>query len=532
MSASIVFYESKNMRPSWILLVSAVLLLAGCTKTINPEDATGVVFHDRNRNGIRDRGERGIGSVRVSNGKDIVLTDSNGRYRLDIQADTNIFVIKPRDWMTPVNGMNLPQFFYIHRPNGSPEGLRYPGITPTPDPPDSIDFALYHRPEPEHFDVVVFGDPQTSRREEINYLAHDAVEEVSGIKAAFGISLGDIVSDNIGDFEKVNEAIALIGLPWYNLPGNHDMNYYALTDEYSLETYNRIYGPPYYSFDYGGVHFVVLDSIVAYKGEKDRLMYHEDLDSKQLDFIRNDLALLDKHQLVVLLMHGPINRFKEVIRVELFEMLQKHPNTLSVAGHEHTTKHIFFDHDFDWHGNRPHHLYNSGAVSGAWWMGVPDETGIPHSMMTNGVPNGYSVISFNGHDYKIRFKAFRRPADYQMNIWAPEEVLAQNASGSEVLVNVFAGSERSTVEMRLDENDKWIPMQRVSRKDPYFEEMIDWENEHNIRRVDWSAAVNCSHIWRANLPENISEGAYLIRIRSKDMFGEVHTGKRLIRIKQ
>ena len=525
------------IRTSWILLVSLPLVLTGCTrlglwdKRIAPEDATGVVFHDRNRNGTQDWWEQGIGGVRVSNGREIVLTGPGGRYQLDIQGDTSVFVIKPRDWMTPVDEMNLPQFFYIHRPNGSPEGLKYPGVAPTPDTPESIDFALYRRPEPKSFDVVVFGDTQTSSIEEINYLAHDAIEEVAGFDAAFGISLGDIVGDNIGDLEKVNQAIALIGLPWYNLPGNHDMNFYAQTDEYSLETYNRIYGPSYYSFDYGPVHFLMLDSIIAYKGEKERLVYHEGLDAKQLEFIRNDLALLDKDQLVVLAMHGPENQFKQSRR-RFFEILEKHPQALSVAGHDHQTMHLFLDSEYDWHGPRPHHLYVSGAVSGAWWTGVPDETGIPHTMMTNGVPNGYSVISFDGRDYKIRFKAFRRPADYQMNISAPEEVLAENAADTEVLVNVFAGSERSKVEMKFTENGKWVLMERVSRKDPYFIALREQEDKFNFPRANWSKNASYSrHIWKAFLPEDVSKGAHLIHIRSKDMFGEVQTGKRLIRIK-
>ena len=525
------------MRKSLILLFGLPLMLTGCTglgpweKIIAPENTTGTVFHDRNRNGVRDRGEPGISGVRVSNGQDIVLTDTYGRYQLDIQKDTSVFVIKPRNWMTLLNEMNLPRFFYVHRPDGSPEGLKYPDVTPTPGNPVSIDFALYRRPEPKRFDVVVFGDTQTSRSEEINYLSHDAIEEVAGFDAAFGISLGDIVGNNIGDFQKVNEAIALIGLPWYNVPGNHDMNFYSHTDEYSLETYNRIYGPPYYSFDYGPIHFLMLDSIIAYKGEKETLVYHEGLDAKQLEFIRNDLALLDKDQLVVLSMHGPENQFKQNRR-ELFEILEKHPRTLSVAGHDHQTMHLFLDSKYDWHGSQPHHLYISGAVSGAWWTGFPDETGIPHAMMTNGVPNGYSVISFNGRDYKIRFKAFRRPADYQMNIWAPEEVLAQEAPDTEVLVNVFAGSERSRVEMKFTENGKWVLMGRLSRKDPYFLALRKLEDKYNFPRVSWSKdASNSRHVWRANLPEDVSKGAHLIHIRSKDMFGEVHTGKRLIRIK-
>ena len=42
-------------------------------------DCTGVVFHDANANGVRDGGEHGVPQVRVSNGRDVAVTDAQGR---------------------------------------------------------------------------------------------------------------------------------------------------------------------------------------------------------------------------------------------------------------------------------------------------------------------------------------------------------------------------------------------------------------------------------------------------------------------
>jgi hypothetical protein len=50
--------------------------------------ATGVVFHDRNRNGIRDAGEPGIPNVLVSNQREVVKTDAQGRYRTTMRSST------------------------------------------------------------------------------------------------------------------------------------------------------------------------------------------------------------------------------------------------------------------------------------------------------------------------------------------------------------------------------------------------------------------------------------------------------------
>ena len=93
--------------------------------------ATGRVFTDANQNGLLDSGETGLPNVRVSNGTKVVLTDENGRYELSIGEEAVLFITKPKNYATPVNAHMLPQFYYIHQPNGSPEGLRYQGIDPT-----------------------------------------------------------------------------------------------------------------------------------------------------------------------------------------------------------------------------------------------------------------------------------------------------------------------------------------------------------------------------------------------------------------
>lgn len=92
---------------------------------------TGFVYADANANGKRDTSERGIGRVAVSNGVEVVLTDASGRYTLPIANDTTIFVIKPAGYNVPRNELNQPQYFYVHKPSGSPR-LQYKAFDPTP----------------------------------------------------------------------------------------------------------------------------------------------------------------------------------------------------------------------------------------------------------------------------------------------------------------------------------------------------------------------------------------------------------------
>src|SRR5690606_35599516 len=117
--------------------------------------ATGYVYHDKNENGKRDSNEKGIANVSVSNGVQVVQTDKNGKYSLPVGNDNIIFVIKPEHYHLPVDENYLPQFYYIHKPQGSPSDLRYKGVAPTGPLPKSVDFALTHREEQEDFRSLV-----------------------------------------------------------------------------------------------------------------------------------------------------------------------------------------------------------------------------------------------------------------------------------------------------------------------------------------------------------------------------------------
>ena len=100
--------------------------------------------------------------------------------------------------------------------------------------------------------------------------------------------------------------------------------------------------------------------------------------------------------------------------------------------------------------------------------GAKDDFGIPHATMSDGAPNGHSIITFDKDEYSVRFKAASEDPDHQMNVYAPPTVSAAKANETQVAVNVFAGSERSTVEMRLGDNGGWRPMQLTRMRDPEF----------------------------------------------------------------
>src|SRR5690606_41721965 len=64
--------------------------------------ARGYVYEDTNENNKKERREKGIPGVSVSNGVDVVQTDSKGYYELPVGNDNILFVIKPSGYKVPL----------------------------------------------------------------------------------------------------------------------------------------------------------------------------------------------------------------------------------------------------------------------------------------------------------------------------------------------------------------------------------------------------------------------------------------------
>jgi hypothetical protein len=151
--------------------------------------------------------------------------------------------------------------------------------------------------------------------------------------------------------------------------------------------------------------------------------------------------------------------------------------------------------------------------------------------MSDGGPNGYSIISFDGAKYALEFRAARRPADYQMNIYLPSEIERVDAISTAVLVNVFNGSEKSRVRLRVLPDGDWTTMERVDGVDPYFWDLKQLETGPEAPRgVPLPAAATTDHLWRSFLPANLTPGTHLIEVEATDMHGKVHVDRESLRV--
>jgi hypothetical protein len=524
------------MKLLFIMIINLLMI-----SNLLSQNASGYVFHDVNRNGTRDDGEVGLSGISVSNGSDVVQSDAEGKWSLTVTDDAGIFVIKPANYSVPTNENMLPKYYYLHKPNGSPK-LEKSGVEPTGELPKSIDFPLVYNKEPLKFSSLFFGDTQASSPNEVHYINHDVVEELIGTDAKFGVTLGDIAGDDVDLFAGISQGIGQIGIPWHYIFGNHDSNRDAKTNKTRDETFEKYFGPSTYAFEYGQVSFIGFNNIYFNsKGKKSKgKKYIGRFSEEQIEFVKNYLAVVPEDKLIVMMMHVPI--FDAVNPEQIFELLKDRPYTFSISGHYHKQLNVFLDKDKGWNGDKPHHHLINATVCGNWWSGKFDEVGIPHATMNDGAPNGYSVITFDGNQYSVEFKAARKPADYQMNIYAPDKVNVASLDTTKILVNVFAGSEKSIVEMKMGETENWKKLESVEVVDPEFLRMHNlnplMEEQFNgvaieeiLGRKLYYPHIS-THIWGGKLDASLSEGVHTITVRTTDMYGQTYIAHRVIYIEK
>ncbi|WP_115572909.1 calcineurin-like phosphoesterase C-terminal domain-containing protein [Xanthomonas campestris] len=500
----------------------ALGLLAG---TAHARDVVvdGVVFEERDGTPGQGRDEPGLADVIVSNGQQLVRTDAQGRYRLPVREGQTVFVIKPGDRSFVPDADGLPGFWRHYAPKGSPK-RKYSGIAATGTNTRNWDFALTPRvtAQASGFQMLVFADSQTASLADVDYYRRDIVAPIVGkVPARLGTTLGDIVSDDLSLYPALNKVTTQLGVPWFHVPGNHDLNFDARDDLQSLDSWRAIYGPDTYAVEEANASFVFLDDVIYTPGAKPA--YVGGLREDQFAFLQAYLAQLPRERLVVLGLHIPLfdaapgqETFRHADRRRLFALLKDFPHVLVLSAHSHTQRQVAHGADEGWQGARPLHEYNVGAACGAFWSGVKDADGIPDATMSDGTPNGYAVLQVApGGDYTLAYHAARAPDDAQLLLSAPK-VLRQGAYAAwGVYANVFIGDAQTPVEMRID-GGAWQPMKRVERPDPrVLAENTRDDAAEQLRGYDRSPeATPSTHLWRGALPTTLEVGAHTVEVRA------------------
>ncbi|HTO74115.1 MAG TPA: metallophosphoesterase [Gemmatimonadales bacterium] len=329
-----------------IALLAAVLLQGG--------GVSGTVFLDRNGNGGRDAGEPGLARVAVSNQVDVVQTDSAGAFALSSAPTGVVFV-------------------------SVPDGYRAVGSFWQAAGSGPLQFALARAPVPHAWTFIHASDTHLDTQNLSRTRLLEAAAD--SLKPAFVIITGDLVRDAlrvpdsiaIPRFELVDRERKRFTRPVWLVPGNHDN--FGIERErsgvspghplYGRAMYRHYFGPDYYSFTYGGVHFVGLNSVGI-----DDQWYYGHVDSLELAWLERDLALVPTTMPVVTFNHIPfftavetINGYMDtppapsVITVngkamfrhvvsnagEALAILRKHNYPLALGGHMHVRETLSYE---------------------------------------------------------------------------------------------------------------------------------------------------------------------------------------------
>jgi hypothetical protein len=271
------------------MLVLAAGMLLGAQA---PGPVAGVVFEDANGNGRRDPGERGLAGVSVSNQHEVVESGPDGAYRLASPGYGVVFVSIPND----------------HRASG-------PFWKPVPASGGaSVDFALAARPAPATFTFIHASDTHVSKESLGRLQEFRSIAEAR--RPDFVLVTGDLVRDALrvgeaearGYFDLFLDEARRFSAPIWSVPGNHENfgieRHLSLVSPthplYGKGMYRQRLGPNYYSFNYGGMHFVGLDSV-----DIADFWYYGHVDAVQLAWLRADLEHLPTGTPVVTFNHIP-----------------------------------------------------------------------------------------------------------------------------------------------------------------------------------------------------------------------------------
>lgn len=187
----------------------------------------------------------------------------------------------------------------------SPAGFR---TAPAPDSGTPVSF-------------VAFGDSGSGNSDQFAVL-----DQLETVPFRLMIHTGDIAyeSGTLGEFEDNFFAVyapLLRSFAMFPSIGNHD----------DSSVFRRVFDVPrsgdhnWYSFDYGDIHFVALDT--------------NDFGTEQADWLREDLAGSDREWTVVYGHHPPYSSGEHGsstdLRAKLDAIFQEHPVDLMLSGHDH-----------------------------------------------------------------------------------------------------------------------------------------------------------------------------------------------------
>jgi len=203
-------------------------------------------------------------------------------------------------------------------------------------------------------------------------------------------------------FHLFTEAMKRLEMPVVSVIGNHDVFGWGNASTTGDAMYGKrmveeqvLKAPSYRSFNRGGYHFVLLDSIQS----SNTRTWHAMIDDAQLSWLQHDLELNGKAPTIVVThvpiltaytqytagsLRRPTDLMVTANGKEVQAVLAKHNVKAVLQGHTHAVESV------EYLGTR---YITSGSVCGNWWKG-------PHLGVH---PEGFLVCDLHGEEFKSHY---------------------------------------------------------------------------------------------------------------------------------
>lgn len=540
-----VYYKWEDFKKHYLPVIESAKAKLNNLTGGKPVTVSGRVFCE----------ELPLAGVQVSDGVEIVKTDSLGRYRMSSDKSQGfVFVIQPSGYTVKMKDGLLPDFYAELKKSKYEE--------------ETIDFELV-RQNQDRYSVILATDIHLTNDSEKNDLSLFSKYAIPQIRseyqrlakegAVYSVNLGDLSHELFwysNDFGLEDAVAELKKNKWpavlYSVSGNHDNDGAVSTSDTDRDAehiYRKVLGPEYYSLNIGKEHWIMMDNIIYRnipgKGKKAKGIvgdrsYDIGFTKDEMRWLENDLKYLDDEAQIHLCVHSPIlsdNKSGTTLRPSQMDSLTKLFDRFKGVeihcGHIHRTQ---------YNVSEKYHVFTQRAVSalsGDMWTSSPDPL-LSGDGEDAGVIVGRFTRDTSYYDYLTHRYGYKSMRIYDMNkvaSWYDNEAVRNHLKmypdhldysskhyRNMIYVNYWMYREGEKVE--IWEDGKLIDTQKVMDEDPlwYINHHIAIFNKKPVYNKKYSKDEN-NHIFRAKARKRKSE--IVVRVKTED--GRLIQEEKLVR---
>lgn len=415
---------NRNLRDLFYFIpLLSTIILYGCIVDIpsTRPDGPSVVIYG---NVINNDTEGPIPNAVVSDGFSTTLTDNNGEYRFKtFPGASHVFVSVPEQYEIPINKEGMPQIF---------------AEIDTSKDLVKVNFRLtpLKNGKEENFTLVAITDIHVHNPLLLERLEKESLAEMKklfgGQDNVYGLTLGDLVSDNPEFLVNIKQAFISTNIPFFHTIGNHDFSGNIYEPIEASKEFVSNFGPLNFSFNRGDVHLIVMNNVYNYGVTASRGFSEE-----QIKWLKSDLNHVPKDKMLIISVHAPIlpNSSMER-RLDFLDALSDFNEIHIISG--------------DWHYNR--NIINTDL--NIFEHMTASAIGMTPGIIINkcGAPIGYGVYEISGDRMKNwYYKSINYDKDHQITMLAPHTF--EDKDGY-VIANVWNADKDWKIEMIEDGVDR------------------------------------------------------------------------------